>query len=659
MKTIKICFVALSILALAFLPMSTIGQSIIGDRIIYPPQFSPLVTSRPPKTQRSLVPGTKFVKVQNAIPNRYVVVLNDDVVSSDAALSVRRARITAIANSHALAYLGKVGYIYETALKGYSIELPNEAAAMALSENPLVKWVEEDAQLNWLQSEPEFFQSTPPWGLDAIDGSIPAPTPDANGRTNGIYIYNATGSGVTAYVLDSGINTRHQEFFNGFFSRAYEAADCFTYVNCQSGALTPFYNQQACVFPMPNASNNDCHGHGTHVAGTLGGSTYGAAKEVTIRSVKVGSTYGTIPSAIIAGINWVMSDHQANPSIPAVANMSLGGSVFDPNWDHLGIDTAVSNSIAAGVIYVVAAGNSNADARNTSPADVAAALTVGAVDWTGSRPSFSNWGPGVDLFAPGVYVVSALTGNFMPCAWDGTNTSFCANVSGTSQASPHVAGAVAMYLQGRTGTAQCNSYPIQGTASPLGGAISTCPDRVVRFIDSNANLSKLSNVNITDSSGNVLVYSPNRFLWTVSIPATANPVDNQRFFTWEQYSDFLTFDPDEGGLDFWTRQITGPLGPNCNVGINDNNSCARTQRALVSKEFFRAAYPSAFNNNSQFVHQCYVSYLRRSVPDSDQGFQFWLGQLNSYGTPASEAGKNALIDAFITSGEYRLRFGQA
>src|SRR5207245_10577394 len=109
------------------------------------------------------------------------------------------------------------------------------------------------------------------------------------------------------------------------------------------------------------------------------------------RSVKVGSTYGTIPSAIIAGINWVMSDHQANPSIPAVANMSLGGSVFDPNWDHLGIDTAVSNSIAAGVIYVVAAGNSNADARNTSPADVAAALTVGAVDWTGSRPSFSNW----------------------------------------------------------------------------------------------------------------------------------------------------------------------------------------------------------------------------------------------------------------------------
>jgi hypothetical protein len=172
-------------------------------------------------------------------------------------------------------------------------------------------------------------------------------------------------------------------------------------------------------------------------------------------------------------------------------------------------------------------------------------------------------------------------------------------------------------------------------------------------------LNKLSNVNITDSSGNVLVYSPNRFLWTVSIPATANPVDNQRFFTWEQYSDFLTYDPDEGGLNFWTQQITGPPGPNCNVGFNDNNQCTRTQRALVSKEFFRAAFPSAFGNNELFIDRCYWAYLRRTPPHNDPGFQFWLGQLNNYGTPASEAGKNALIDAFITSGEYRLRFGQA
>lgn len=160
-----------------------------------------------------------------------------------------------------------------------------------------------------------------------------------------------------------------------------------------------------------------------------------------------------------------------------------------------------------------------------------------------------------------------------------------------------------------------------------------------------------------DANG-LLVGSPNRMLWTAALPTRTNPVDNQRFFTWQQYSDFLPYDPDEGGLDFWTQQITGPLGPNCHAGVNDNNQCTRTQRSLVSKEFFRAAYPAAFNDNAQFIHRCYEAYLRRSVPDSDGGFQFWLSNLNQYGTPASEAGKAAVIDAFITSGEYRLRFGQ-
>jgi hypothetical protein len=195
MKSIKLSFIPLSILALALFamsrPTSTTGQSTVGDRIYYPPEFSPLVTGRPPKPQRPLTPATKFVKVQNAIPNKYIVVLNDDVVPSDAPLEVRRAQITAIANSHALAYFGKVGYVYETALKGYSIELPSEAAAIALSLNPAVRWVEEDGQGKWAQSVPQFIQSNPPWGLDAIDGSIPTATPDANGRTNGIYIYNA------------------------------------------------------------------------------------------------------------------------------------------------------------------------------------------------------------------------------------------------------------------------------------------------------------------------------------------------------------------------------------------------------------------------------------------------------------------------------------
>src|SRR6266404_1866706 len=241
-------FVLCSVLALSLLamsvPESTIGQSIVGDRIFYPPEFSPLVTSRPRQPQPTLVPSTKFVKAQNAIPNSYIVVLNDDVVTKDASLQVRHAQVTTIANRHALAYLGKVGYIYESALNGYSIELPGEAAAISLSQDPAVKWVEENAQLSWSQIGTNSFQSGLPWGLDAIDGSIPTPTPNANGLTNGIYIYNSTGSGVTAYVLDSGINVTHADFSTGLFSRASQAADCFTYVNCQSGALTPYYNQQ-------------------------------------------------------------------------------------------------------------------------------------------------------------------------------------------------------------------------------------------------------------------------------------------------------------------------------------------------------------------------------------------------------------------------------
>jgi subtilisin family serine protease len=640
-RRIEHYLVVLSVVTVGLFPVTASGQ--LPD---YPPEFSPLRTSRPAKSQRSLVPPTKFVKVRNAIPNRYIVVLNDDVVAREAPLAVRRARIAAIANRHALANLGTVGFVYETALNGYSIELPNEAAARAISQNPQVKWVEEEGQLQTQQDpQPEALQSQPPWGLDAIDGSFVGPV-SANGTTNGVYIFNATGAGVTAYVLDTGINRLHQEFI----SRAPIGADFIT--------GSPFLD--LCVFPMPNSNNNDCFGHGTHVAGVLGGATYGAAKQVNIVSVKV-CTVNTCPnSAVINGVNWVTSNHLANPSIPAVANMSLAGSIFDPLVDHLGIDSAVSNSIAAGVTYVISAGNSDNEAQFYAPGDVAAALTVGAVDSTLSRWFQSNFGS-VDLFAPGVDVLSALTGNFIPgCVWSGGNTDSCIT-SGTSQAAPHVAGAVAMYLQGRTGTGLCSSFPIQGSALSIGGPISTCPDRVARFIDANANLNQLSNINGVDQFGTSTT-SPNRFLWTLSIPAPSNPVDNQRFFVWQHYADFLVGQPqpDEGGLNFWTGNITGA----CGTGFNANNSCTHTKRIDVSRAFWVAANGSLFNangttNNSQFVHLCYQVYLRRSVPDNDSGFQFWLNDLsNNYGNPANYNGVNHLIDAFSNSADYRKRFGQ-
>jgi len=462
---------------------------------------------------------------------------------------------------------------------------------------------------------------------------------------------------VSAYVIDSGINTAHVEFLTPFFSRAVQAADCFTFVNCVSGQMTPYFNQQACVFPMPNATNNDCFGHGTHVAGVLGGNNYGVAKNVTIRAVKVGfnSFLGGYPlDAAIAGVNWVRNDHLANPSTPAVANMSLAFGT------SLGLEVAVSNALAVGVTFVTSAGNSNTDARNQAPADVTDALTVGAVDWNGIRPTFSNWGPGVDLFAPGVSVVSAQSGNGVCLIWNGSNTSFCIS-SGTSFAAPHVAGAVAMYLQGRGAITACSGVPIQGPA-PATANVSTCPDRVSRYVKANTLLSRLSNIDGTINVGGVpvIVPSPNRYLSVSAYPAPANPIDNQRFFVWSHYPDFLVgrTEPDEGGLDHWTNNIMGP----CGTGFNVNNACTREWRIHTSRAFWYAAFPSLFNmqtgattNNTEFVRQCYRTYLRREA--DAEGLQHWVDDLSQYGNPASYDGVNHIIDAFLVSPEYRRRFG--
>jgi subtilisin family serine protease len=695
MRTFKIFLGLLGIIAVRVFIMPTLAQNQQYPSPDYPfpgfpPEFSPLRTGRPGEPQRSLVPPTKFVKVNNAIPNHYIVVLNDDVVDMRASLEARRAAVTAIANDHAQAHLGIVSFIYETALRGYAIELPNERAAVAISHNPNVKWVEEAAFLQVGQEnggdEPLVLQSNPPWGLDAIDGTMPAPNPDAYGRTNGFYGYNATGSGVTAYVLDTGINTAHLEFSTGFYSRASVAADCISHNNCTNGPPTS-WTDSVCVSPMPNTTNNDCHGHGTHVAGILGGNTFGVAKGVTIKSVKVCSVgWGCPTPAIIAGINWVTSDHLTYPEIPAVANMSIWGPKalgFNPPFsDPAGVDAAVYDSILYGVPYVVIAGNANDNASNYYPADVAAALTVGNVSWTGGRATDSNWGSSVDLFAPGVFVLSALSGYVnspSTCHWFGGNNESCV-CSGTSMAAPHVAGAVAMYLQGRTGNEFCRALPIDGLASPLGGDLSTCADRVSRFINSNANLNRLSGIN--DPSGNpTSPPSPNRFIWTNAIPTRTNPIDNQRFFVWQQYADFAPphyitqlpqTEPDEGGLDWWTNEIIGH-GHCTGVGVNDNNACTDLWRVLTSRAFFVATHGSWFNSsyglaptndpshadaNERFIKEVYQIYLRR--PEDPAGFNFWYNDLLQWGNPANQDGVLHMISAFVHSGVpdgYRRRFG--
>ncbi len=177
-------------------------------------------------------------------------------------------------------------------------------------------------------------------------------------------------------------------------------------------------------------NGNDCNGHGTHVAGTVGGSTYGVAKGVSLVAVRVLNCSGSgTTSGVIAGINWVTSNHTG--TAPAVANMSLGGGV------STSLDTAVKNSIIDGVTYAIAAGNSNKSACNYSPARVATAITVGATTSTDARASYSNYGSCLDIFAPGSSITSA---------WY-TSTTATNTISGTSMATPHVAGAAALYLQ--------------------------------------------------------------------------------------------------------------------------------------------------------------------------------------------------------------------
>jgi subtilisin family serine protease len=595
MKSIKMFLFALSAFALTIVPISTTGQS--TDTLF------PVDASRPDASPKSKEPQAKFRRVKDVVPNRYIVVLNDEVVSDKSSLPVRRSQISIIANAFAQLHAGKVRSIYGTALKGFSIELPSDAAAIALSEDPRVKFVEQVAvgTVATTQNNP------PSWGLDRID-QMDLPL-------SSTYVYNATGSGVNAYIIDTGIRSTHVDFQG----RASTAVD--------------FINESGC-----SGVNNDCFDHGTHVAGIVGGATFGVAKAVTIRALKVCDTFGNCDSDVVAdAVDWVTADH-VNSGNLAVVNISL--RYFSPT----AIDDAVVNSSNAGVTYAVAAGNENIDVTGLSPAAVLEAITVGASNITDSRSAFSNIGATVDIFAPGSSIVSA----------SNSNDNLSSTKSGTSMASPHVAGAVALYLQGRTGITNCSSNPKQGPATTSGGAVSTCFDRVAQYIDSNAGLSKL---------GNMPTGTPNRLLFTGSLPAPVNPIDNQRFFVWQQYADFLTSqpEPDEGGLNFWTGNITGT----CGTGFNDNNSCTHQKRIDVSRAFWVAAFPSLFTNggnnltdNPTFVHKCYEMYLRRSVPDSDGGFQFWLGELNNDGIPANQNGINHLIDAFMNSTEYRQRFGQ-
>ncbi|MFF6884981.1 S8 family serine peptidase [Streptomyces sp. NPDC012421] len=346
---------------------------------------------------------------EGAIAGSYIVTLEDSAPAE-----------TAEGRAVAAEYGAKIKKTYTSALNGYSVEL-SEAQAKKLAADPAVKSVAQNRVFHIDATQP----NPPSWGLDRIDQrALPL---------NQSYTYPDTaGQGVTAYIIDTGVRISHGDFggraFNGF-----DAVD------------------------NDNVSQ-DGNGHGTHVAGTVAGSAYGVAKKAKIVGVRVLDNNGSGTTAgVVAGIDWVTR----NAVKPAVANMSLGGGA------DATLDAAVRNSIASGVTYAVAAGNSNANASNYSPARVSEALTVGSTTNTDARSSFSNYGSVVDIFAPGSSITSAWhTGD------SATNT-----ISGTSMASPHVAGAAALYLgdnptatPAQVGTALVNAATPNVVTNPGSGS---------------------------------------------------------------------------------------------------------------------------------------------------------------------------------------------
>ncbi len=371
-------------------------------------------------------PEKKFIKKEKAIRGEYVVVLDDEVVGEPGA----QAWAADVPDELVARYGGKVRHRFKHAINAFTASM-TEAEAQAMSEDPMVAYVQEESEVSVAA-----VQTPATWGIDRIDQR-------PRTLTNS-YSYNYTGAGVIVYVVDTGIRTSHVDFGGRAFA----------------GAGWDLIGD--------GANGGDCHGHGTHVAATIGGNAVGVAKGATLQSVRVFDCYGKTGSGTFLRAVDLITAYARKP---AVVNMSLTAGGIDA-----ALDAAISRSVNAGITYVVAAGNSGVDACMSSPARAPGTITVGATNWLDQRAIFdggsSNWGACVDVWAPGHSIVSAAH----------SSTNGWTAMSGTSMASPHVAGAAAIYLSAfPTATPAAVRTVISNTATVgvLTGIGSTSPNRLL------------------------------------------------------------------------------------------------------------------------------------------------------------------------------------
>ncbi|MDK2012527.1 MULTISPECIES: S8 family peptidase [unclassified Deinococcus] len=354
----------------------------------------------------------------DAIPGQYIVVFSDG-----AAADLSSQSASGLISSLGLDPQGvQVQQVYGAALNGFAAKLSTQNLAK-LQADKRVKYIEQDAMMHMSAT-----QTGATWGLDRID--------QRNLPLDGSYTYTSTASGVKVYIIDTGINTAHTNFGGRAIWGTNTTGD---------------------------GNNSDCQGHGTHVAGTVGSATWGVAKGATLVAVKVLGCDGSgTNSGVIAGVNWAVTN---KGTAAAVANMSLGGGASQA------VDDAVNSAASKNLIMAVAAGNENQNACNVSPARAASAITVGSTTNTDARSSFSNYGSCVDLFAPGSNITSTWIGSTTA-----TNT-----ISGTSMATPHVAGAAALLIAaGNTTNSAVTSALINGaTTGKVTGAGTGSPNRLL------------------------------------------------------------------------------------------------------------------------------------------------------------------------------------